>query len=443
MAISLSDHFDTKKLIRFVLPSVGMMIFTSVYGVVDGLFVSNFAGKTPFAAINLIMPFLMIFSAIGFMIGAGGTALVSMRLGEGRKKEANEAFSLLVYTVIVLGLLATVFGEIFLKKVAIALGATETLLPYCVLYGRIILAGLVPFMLQNLFQSFLVAAEKPNLGFVLTVIAGVTNIVLDALLVGVFRFGVVGAAAATLASQTVGGLIPLVYFLLPNKSLLRLGRAPFSGYVLWRASFNGSSEFLTNISMSVVNMLYNKQLLKFAGENGVAAYGVIMYVNFIFVASFIGYSIGTAPIVGYHHGAGNKAELKNIFGKSMKLIFTTAIVMLIAAELLARPLSLIYVSYDKTLLTLTVRAFRIYSLSFLLMGYNIYGSGFFTALNNGLISGILSFFRTLVFQVLAVLLLPALFGIDGIWASIILAEFLSLIVTVGFWIGQHKRYGYY
>ena len=442
MKIQLSDHFNYRKLVRFVLPSVGMMIFTSVYGVVDGLFVSNYAGKTPFAAINLIMPFLMIFSAIGFMIGAGGTALVSMRLGEGRKKEANEAFSLLCYTVIVLGIAATLFGEFFLKKVAVLLGATDELLPYCIRYGRIIMVALVPFMLQNLFQNFLVAAEKPQLGFALTVAAGVTNIVLDAVLVGALGLGVTGAAAATFLSQTVGGLIPLVYFLLPNKSLLRLGRTRFSLHVLWRASFNGSSEFLTNISMSVVNMLYNKQLLRFAGEDGVAAYGVIMYVNFIFVASFIGYSVGTAPIIGYHHGAGNREELKSIFRKSLTLITGTAVLMLAAAELLARPLSFIYVSYDSALLEMTVRAFRIYSFSFLIMGYNIFGSGFFTALNNGLVSGIISFFRTLVFQIIAVLLLPVFFGIDGIWGSIIFAELLSLLVTAGFWLKNRKRYGY-
>ena len=442
MMIQLSDHFSYRKLIRFVLPSIGMMVFTSIYGVVDGFFVSNFAGGTPFAAINLIMPFLMIFSTIGFMFGAGGTALVAMKFGEGKSEEANQIFSLIVYTLIGIGLVMTIIGEIFLEKVSLALGATPEMLPYCVSYGRLIMIALVPFMLQNLFQSFLVTAERPAMGFVVTVIAGVTNMVLDALLVGVLRMGVTGAALATGISQAVGGLIPLIYFIFPNHSPLRLGKARKSIRPLIKTCTNGASEFMTNVSMSVVNMLYNFQLLKFAGEHGVAAYGVIMYVNFIFVSVFIGYSIGMAPIVGYNYGAANHDELKNIYKKSLQLIAAFAVLMTVSAQLLAMPLAKFYVGYDAELLAMTERGFRIFAISFLILGFNIFGSAFFTALNNGLISAVLSFFRMFVFQVVAVFLLPVFFGLDGIWSAIVFAELLSLAMTVYFFIKKKKTYHY-
>lgn len=442
MAIQLSDHFDYKRLIQFVLPSIGMMVFTSIYGVVDGFFVSNFAGSRAFAAVNLILPFAWIFSSIGFMVGTGGTALISYHLGQGKRKKANEIFSFLIYFVIVLGALATLVGELILPRMAVLLGATEGMLPDCVRYGRIIIAAQVPFMLQNLFQSFLVLAERPRLGFLVTVLSGVTNMALDALFVGVFKWGVTGAAVATALSQCVGGIIPLIYFIFPNKSILRLGKTRFDGRALLKTLTNGSSEFLTNISLSVVNMLYNIQAMKFAGEDGVAAYGVVMYVAFCFIAVFIGYSIGTAPIVGYNYGADNKKELKNVYKKSIKLVALFSVAMFVLALLFARPLALLYVGYDEELIALTMDAFRCFSACFLVMGFSIYGSSFFTALNNGLVSAIISFMRTLVFQVAMVLILPALFGLPGVWWANAAAELLSLFVTVFFWILMRKKYGY-
>ena len=441
--IQLSDHFDYGKLLKFVMPSIGMMIFTSIYGVVDGFFVSNFAGDVAFAAVNLIMPFIMIFSALGFMVGTGGTALVSMKLGEGKEREAKEIFSLLVYVVCIVGVLVTIVGTIMAEDVAVLLGATEEMLPYCVLYARITLLSACPFMLQNLFQSFLVVAEKPRIGFYLTVAAGVTNMVLDGVLVGILDLQVTGAAIATVMAECVGGFVPLIYFILPNSSRLRLTGTRFYGKALLKTCTNGSSEFLTNISMSFVNMLYNKQLLKFAGSKGVAAYGVIMYVCFIFIAIFIGYSIGTAPIVGYNYGAGKTEELKNIFSKSLRLIGIFAILMLGLAMLLANPLAKLYVGYDEELMSMTVTAFRIYSISFLIMGFNVYGSSFFTALNNGAVSAAISFMRTLVFPILMVYILPLIFGINGIWLAATCVELLSLIVTGTLIIKMRDRYGYW
>ena len=442
MKIQLSEHFNYGKLIRFTIPSIIMMIFTSIYGVVDGIFISNFAGTDPFAAINLIMPFLMVLGAIGFMLGTGGSALVSYTMGTGNQKKANEIFSLLIYVLIGMGLVFTVAGEALLAPVSRLLGADETMLPYCVRYGRIVLLGLVPFMLQNTFQSFLVTAERPHFGLYITIIAGVANMVLDALLVGVWKMGVEGAALATIISQCLGGLIPLIYFLCPNKSPLRLLKAPMDWRAITKASTNGASEFMTNISMSIVTMLYNWQLMRLMGSDGVAVFGIIMYVNFIFISIFLGYSMGSAPIVSYHYGAGHKDELKGLFRRSLVLIGVTSVVLTAAALLLARPLSTIFVSYDAELLAITTRAFAIYSISFLPTGFNIYASSFFTALNDGFTSALLSFARTLVFQILAVVLLPMVLGVDGVWSAVILAELLALLLSVYCFVRNRKRYGY-
>ena len=442
MKIQLSDHFTYGRLLRFTFPSIVMMIFTSIYGVVDGIFVSNFAGKTAFAAVNLIMPYLMASGVIGFMIGTGGTALISMTLGMGDKKKANELFSMLTYVSIAGGVLLTVVTIIFMRPAAIALGATGQMLEDCVLYGNITQIALTAYVLQFAFQSFCITAEKPNLSLTMMVTAGVCNIVLDALFVAVFRWGLVGAAVATATAQIIGAIVPLVYFLRPNDSLLRLGKCRFDGKALLRTCVNGSSELMSNLAMSLVSMLYNLQLIRYAGENGIAAYGVIMYVNFIFVAIFIGFVIGSAPIIGFNHGADNRTELKNIFRKSLVIMTAFAGVMLASALLLARPLSRIFVGYDAELMEMTVRGFMIYSLSFLLCGFNIFGSSLFTALNNGLISAVISFVRTLICQIAAVLLLPLIFGLDGIWWAIVVSESVALVLTVFCFIKFKDRYHY-
>lgn len=442
MKIKLSDHFTYGRLFRFVLPSIAMMIFTSIYGVVDGFFVSNYAGKIEFAAVNLILPFPMMLGAFGFMIGTGGSALVSITLGEGRKKEANEYFSMLIYVTIGVGLVLTVLGVIFTRQIAIFLGAEGEMLTHCVKYGRILLLALVPFMLQNVFQSFLVTAEKPTFGLVITLIAGFTNMILDYVFIGVLEGGVVGAALATGISQLVGGIVPLVYFFIPNKSQLRLVRAKLNISALWKTCFNGSSELMTNLSISLVNMLYNFQLIRFAGEDGVAAYGVIMYVNFIFIAVFLGYAIGTAPIIGYHYGAGNKDEMKNVYKKSIGFNIVSGIVMCVVAIALSGMLAGIFVGYDADLYSMTQKGFAIYSIAFLVMGLNIYGSSFFTALGNGLVSALISFLRTLLFQVIAVLVLPIFFELNGVWFAIVAAEGVALIVTIAFLVLCRKKYGY-
>ena len=440
--IQLSDHFTYKRLLRFVLPSIIMMIFTSVYGVVDGFFVSNFAGKAAFAAVNLIMPVPILLGALGFMLGTGGSAIVAKTLGEGKRQLANQYFSMLVLVAFVGAAVLAVTGTVLIRPLALLLGADGEMLGHCVTYGRIILISLPFFALQNIFQSFLVTAERPSLGLKITIAAGVTNRVLDLLFVGVLDLGVAGAAAATVISETVGGCVPLVYFLRPNSSLLRLERPQIAWRILGHACANGSSELMTNVSMSVVNMLYNIQLMRFAGENGVAAYGTIMYVNFFFVAAFIGYSIGMAPVVGFNHGARNHMELRNVFRKSLRLILIAGAAMTVLGLLLSGVLAKIFVGYDGELLELTRRGFRIYCSSFLIMGFNIFGSAFFTALGSGLISALISFLRTLVFQVMAVLLLPLLLGIDGIWLAILMAEILALAVTGSFLIGKRKKYNY-
>lgn len=442
MKIQLSDHFTYGRLLRFTLPSIVMMIFTSIYGVVDGIFVSNFAGKTAFAAVNLIMPYLMIFGVIGFMLGTGGTALISMTLGMGDKKKANELFSMLTYVAIAGGLALTVVSIVFMRPAAIALGATGQMLEDCVLYGNITQIASTAYVLQFAFQSFCITAEKPKLSLAMMVTAGVCNIVLDALFVAVFHWGLVGAAVATATAQIIGAVIPLIYFFRPNDSLLRLGKCCFDGKALLRACTNGSSELMSNLSMSLVSMLYNLQLIKYAGENGIAAYGVIMYVNFVFIAVFIGFVIGSAPIIGYNHGADNRSELKNMFRKSLVVVACFAAVMAASAFFLAEPLARIFVGYDQELMAMTIRGFRIYSLSFLLCGFNIFGSSLFTALNNGLVSAAISFVRTLICQIAAVFLLPLILGLDGIWLAIVAAESVALVLTIFCFLKFKDRYHY-
>ena len=442
--IQLSDHFTYGRLIRFTLPSIGMMIFTSIYSVVDGFFVSNFAGKTPFAAINLIMPFLMILSTVGFMFGTGGSAIVAKTFGEGDRAKGNEYFSLFVYVTSVLGVIFAVLGIVLARPIAILLGAEGEMLENAVLYSHIILPALPFYMLEVLFQSFCVTAERPKLGLTVTLISGFTNMILDAILVISLpqQYKLAGAAVATALSQTVGGLIPFIYFARRNDSILRIGKCRYDGKAVLKACTNGSSEFMSNISMSLVGMLYNIQLLKYAGEDGVAAYGVLMYVSMIFSAAFMGYTIGTAPVVGYHDGAKNYTELKGLLRKSLIIIGAFGVSMLLLGELLARPLAAVFVSYDEELMTLTISGFRIFALSFVFMGYAIYSSGFFTALNDGLTSALISFLRTLVFQTAAVLLLPQVWGIDGVWVSIVAAEFMAVIFSAIFLITKRKKYHY-
>ena len=442
MKIQLSDHFTYSKLFRFTLPSIAMMVFTSIYGVVDGYFVSNFAGKTAFAAINLIMPFVMVLGGMGFMIGTGGTALVSKVLGQRNKATANRYFSMMIEVTLLLGILLGVLGVVFMEPMARFLKATDEMMADCVLYGRIVNAFTAAFMLQNVFQSFLIAAEKPKLGLAATVAAGVTNMVLDALFVAVFHWGIAGAAIATGLSQCAGGLFPLLYFLRPNTSKLCLVRTKLELQPILNACGNGSSELMSNISSSIVSMVYNFQLLKYLGEDGVSAYGVLMYVQFVFVAIYIGYSIGCAPIVGFHYGAQNHPELKNMLRMSVILMSASGVVLTVLARVLAAPLAKIFVGYDEGLFTLTCHAFRLFSYAFLFAGFNIFASSFFTALGNGRISAAVSFLRTLVFQTSSVILLPLLLGVDGIWYAITAAEIFATLISIIFLLAKRRKYHY-
>ena len=442
MNIQLSDHFNYKKMLRFTLPSIIMMIFTSIYGVVDGFFVSNYVGKTPFAAINFIMPVLMILGALGFMFGTGGSALISKYFGEGNSKKANSTFSMLVYITIITGIAIALIGIITISPVASLMGAKGQMHSDCVLYSKIILAALPFFMLQVAFQTLFVTAQKPVLGLYSTVISGITNMILDALFMAVFGWGIAGAALATAIAQAVGGLVPIIYFVRPNTSLLRLSKPELDFKALFKICTNGSSELMTNLSMSVVGILYNLQLMKYAGENGIAAYGVLMYVNFVFLSAFIGFSVGIAPVVSFHFGAKNHSELKSLLKKSMVVISIFAVSMFILAEVLASPLSHTFVGYDADLTKLTLKGFLIFSFSFLFAGYAIFISAFFTALNDGLTSAIISFLRSMVFQIINVIVLPVFWRINGIWISVIVAEFMAVLLSVMFLIIKKKKYNY-
>ena len=442
MKIQLSDHFSYSKLIKFTLPTIAMMIFTSIYGVIDGVFVSNCVGSDAFAAVNLIMPIIMILGSVGFMIGTGGSAIVSKTLGEGKKEKANEYFSMLVYLCVVSGVILSVIGIIFTGPIAVLLGAKGSIAKDCVTYGRTVFFMLTGLFLQNAFQSFLVVAEKPKLGLFVTLLAGFTNMFLDFLFVYVLRFGVFGAALATGISQFVGSVIPIIYFAGGKNNVLKLTKCRFNKDIIIKTCINGSSEMVTNMSMSLVNILYNMQLMKYIGTNGVVAYGIIMYVGFIFVGTYMGYAVGSAPVISYHYGAGNKDELKNLFKRSLTIIIVSSVVMTLIAEIIAGYLAGIFVSYDNNLLELTTEAIRIYAVSYLISGVNIFASSFFTALNNGVVSAVISFMRMFVFQIVMILLLPVVLGISGIWTAVIAAEVLSVVISVMFLVKNRKKYSY-
>ena len=443
MTIQLSEHFTYKKIFRFALPSIVMMVFTSIYGVVDGTFVSNFVGKTPFAAVNLVWPFLMILGAFGFMIGTGGSALVAKTLGENKKEDANRYFTMLIILVVILGILLTIFGLIVVRPLSHALGARGQMLEDCVTYGRTLMIFNTAFMLQSVFQSLFITAEKPRLGLIMTVAAGLTNMVLDALFIAVFKWGLVGAALASGLSQCIGGILPLIYFLSSkNDTPLKFVKTKMEGKVLLKACANGASELMTTVSSSLVSMLYNFQLMRLAGQNGIAAYGAVMYVEFAFIAVFIGYSIGTAPIVSYHYGSENHNEVKNMLQKSFKIMSVLGITMMVLAQILASPLAKVFVGYDKKLFDMTVHGFRLFSFYFILAGINIYSSSFFTALNNGMISAIISFSRTLGFETLAVIILPIFLQLDGVWLAITVAEICAFVISISFLIAKKEKYHY-
>ncbi len=442
MNIQLSDHFSYKKMLLFSLAPISSMVFTSLYGIVDGYFVSNYVGPTPFAALNLVMPFIMLIAGIGFMFGSGGSALVAFYLGMKENEKASRYFSLITYTTLAVGIILGAVGYAIAPLVVHLLGATKAMTPYGILYLRTNMIGIATFMIQQLFQTFLITAERPKLGFTVTLIAGFTNMILDWLLVGVLKCGLSGAAWATVLSQTVGGVIPFVLFFAAKNWIIHLGKASFEIKILLKTCSNGISEFLSNVSMSVVGFLYNLQLMKYAGENGVSAYGVIMYVSFIFVAIYIGYTMGVSPIVSYNDGAKNTAELRNVYGKSLRIILATNVSMFVLAEMLSVPLSKLFVGYDATLYTLTLRGLRLYSVAFLIMGFNIFGSAFFTALNNGKISAVLSVSRTLILELIMIYLLPFFFGVDGLWEVVIAVESIGLLLTIFFLFKNGKRYGY-
>ncbi len=442
MNIGLSEHFTYKKLIKFTIPTIIMMIFTSIYGVVDGIFVSNCVGSNAFAAVNLIMPAIMILGTLGFMMGTGGSALVSKTIGEGDKKKANRYFSMLIYLLAIVGFILTVVGIALVEPMAKLLRADDSMLQDCVTYGRTLLLFLVPFCLQNAFQSFLIVAEKPTFGLIISIVSGVSNMILDFLLIYVFKMGVFGAALATGISQVIGVIIPIIYFATKKNHILQFTKTKFELKPIIKSCTNGSSEMLTNLSMSLVNMLFNAQLMKYAGADGVVAFGIIMYVGFIFSGTYIGYSVGTAPIIGYHYGAQNEGELKSLLKKSFILIGVTSVVMTGLAEILSKLLASIFVSYDEGLLNITTNAIRLFSISYLISGFNIFSSSFFTALNNGFVSAAISFMRTLVFQVAMIFLLPAIWGINGIWLAVAVAETLSLFICIIFLIKNKKKYQY-
>lgn len=443
MSIQLSDHFNYSRLIKFTLPSVLMMIFTSIYGVVDGFFISNYVGKTAFASANLIIPFLQILGGTGAMLGVGGSALVAKTLGEGNIQKARKYFTMMIYLMVATGIFFSVVGIVFLKPVAYFFGATDTMINDVVTYGTVCLIFNTALQAQYTFQSFLVVAEKPKFALTVILVAGVSNMILDYVFIAIFKMGIAGAALATGLSQCVAGILPFLWFVSKrNNSALRFVKTNFELKPIILACGNGGSEMLTSVSGSITGILYNRQLMRYAGENGVAAYGVVMYAAFVFLGVFAGYSQGSSPVMGYHYGAGNHKEMKNVMKRSLIMLSVSAVVLTLIAFLFAKPIASIFVGYDAELLDMTVRAFRICAVPLLTMWFNIYASAFFTSLNNGAVSAAISAVRSLALPVICIITLPMLFKLDGVWYSLVLSEFLSVIVSIYFVIKNKKKYNY-
>lgn len=442
MKIQLSDHFNYRRLLRFTLPSIIMMVFTSIYGVVDGLFVSNIVGSRALSSINIIMPLIMSIGAFGFMFGTGGSAVIAKTLGEGKEKLAKQYFTTLVLTIIVCGIILSAVCLIFIRPISYLLGASDLLIEDCVTYGTILVLGSVFFMLQTSFQTFFIIDERPKLGLLLTVIAGITNIILDFLFVYVFRWGIAGAAWATVTGYIIGGTVPIIYYFTPDNRILHFTKTKLYPRMLLDSCLNGSSEMVTNISMSFVTVLYNLQMMKLIGESGVAAYSAIMYVSFVFVAIFIGFSIGTAPIISFHYGAGNKHELKSLLRKSLVVISVISVTMVLLAQIFSSFIAAAFSGGDTALAIFTNKGFLLYSLSFFFTGFGIFGSAFFTALCNGVVSAILSFLRTLILPTLLILILPIFLGLDGVWLTVVAADCIASVNTFVFLLWKRKQYGY-
>lgn len=442
MTIKLSDHFTFSRLLRFTLPSIVMMIFTSVYSVVDGLFVSNLVGDLALSAVNIMFPVSMLLAAFGFMLGSGGSAIVARTMGEGKQELANRYFSMIIYCVLGLGLVLSVLSVIFVEPIARLAGASDLLIADCIAYGRVLLGGSAVFMLQVSFQTFFVTAELPHLGLCFSLASGITNIVLDYVLIGPLNMGIAGAAWGTVLSYVVGGILPLLYFIRPTRGTLRLTATRLYVRELKNACVNGSSELMSNLASSLVSILYNLQLMRMIGELGVAAYSVMMYIDFAFAAAFLGFSMGSAPIVSYHYGAGSHAELRSVFRKSLTVIAAFSLAMVLLSELLSRPLARAFVGYHPELLEMTVHGFRLFALNYLFCGVTIYSSSFFTALCNGAISALLSFLRSFLFRGGMVLVLPIFFQLDGVWLAVVVADGLGALVSAAFLRAKGKQYHY-
>lgn len=447
MPVSISEHFTYRKIARATIFPIMLMVFISLYSVVDGIFIANCSNNNAFAAVNLIFPLIMIIGSIGFMLGTGGTALVSKYLGEGNKDKANKTFSLIIYTTFVFGVIFSIIGFFLVKPVvnlmaSLSLDSTEEMKEYAVLYGRVMMLGQIAFMMQNVFHSFFMVAEKGKMAFLFTLIAGISNIIFDALFIAVLKMGILGAALGTIIGYVIGGIGPLIYFIFKKDLPIRLCRTNIDFKDLFQAIYNGMSEFISNIAMNLVSVIYNAQLLKAFGVNGISAYGIIMYLSFVFAAIFIGYSIGMAPAVGYNYGAKNNKELRNILRKSMRAMLVLGIAMFTLSVSTAYPFAYLFSRGEKELIDLTVHATLIYSLAYLAFGFSMFSSSFFTALNNGAVSTIISLTRTLVFQIGMILLFPLIFGPNALWWALVVGELLNVVLDSIFLLINKKKYGY-
>ena len=419
-----------------------MMLFTSMYGVVDGLYLSHFSGKEAFAAITLIIPLPLLIGAWAYMIGAGGSAVIAKAIASDRQKDANEYFSFLVLISVLGSILLAGIGEIFLEPCAKLLGANDEMLPFCMTYGRILIAAVPLYVLQNVFQSFLTVAEHPKIGLAINLVSAFLNMALNFVFIRITNEVVTAVALATVVSQFVGGITPFVFFVRSKSTTLRFGRPHMPMSLLGPVFANGVSEFVSEIFHPLASVMYNYKLMELTGLNGVAAYGVLMNVGFLFGSVFLGFAVGSAPLFTYKYEREDHDELHSLFIKSTISVVLMGFLLYGVACMIEGPFAAEFFGGDELLITMTEEAFALHSLSYMVMGLAVFASAFFTAIHDSRVSFLISFLRTLLFEVLAILLLPMLFDLNGVWAASLTSEVLTLLVTVGLLISKKEKYQY-
>ncbi len=442
MEHALAKKFSLASLLLFAAPNIIMMIVLSMYIIVDGMFVARFIGTTALSAINMFYPAICFEMALGIMIATGGSAIAAKKLGEGKQKEAQNNLSFLMVVEGSFGIVIAVVGNLFTAEIVSFLGASAAQAPLSITYAKIIFSFAPAFFLQTAFQTFFVTAGKPALGLIVTILGGVANILLDYIFMAPLRLGVTGAAIATGIGYCIPAMVGVIFFLKAKTNPFHFVRPRFDGKVLLQACANGSSEMVTNLSNAVTTFLFNFTLLQFYGEDGVASITIILYFQYLFTALYFGYSNGIAPIISYKYGNDDRKQLQALFKNSVLFLIISSIAANVLLHFTISKLLTIFTAENSPVYQITLHGFSIYSMAFMIMGLGIFSSAMFTAFSDGITSAIISFSRTFLFIVGAILLLPAILGERGVWLAVPIAEAFGFLISILYLIGKKQKFHY-